>query len=227
MSQQKGIGRRRFLIGAGAVGFGLVTCSGAGVLAVREPHIEFSELSCGQGVKGKVLVTYASQFGSTGEVAAAIAQTLCGSGIATDVRQVPQVNDLSSYRAVIVGAPVHSSEWMPEAVDFVSANQDLLSKLPVAYFLTCMTLAVTDRPSELQKIDNVLEKVQRDIPAVIPVGKGLFAGALDYGKMSFMYRMMYDMFSPDNTTGDFRDWTAIRAWANIIGSKLLERGAKK
>ncbi|MBN1995554.1 MAG: flavodoxin domain-containing protein [Anaerolineae bacterium] len=227
MSQQKGVNRRRFLIGIGAAGLGLATCGGAGVLAVREPHIAFSELSCGQGVsdQGKVLVTYASQFGSTGEVAAAIAQTLCGSGMAADVKQVTRVDDLSSYRAVIVGAPVHSSEWMTEAVDFVSANQELLSQLPVAYFLTCMTLAVTDRPAELQKIDNVLEKVQRDIPAVIPVGKGLFAGALDYGKMSFMYRMMYNMVSPDNTTGDFRDWTAICAWANIIGSKLLERGA--
>jgi menaquinone-dependent protoporphyrinogen oxidase len=226
MSQQKGISRRRFLIGVGAAGLGLATCGGAGVLAVREPHIEFSQLSCGQEVsgRGKVLVTYVSQFGSTGGVAAAIAQTLCGSGMAADVKQVTQVDNLSDYSAVIVGAPVHSSAWMPEAVEFVKANQDSLSKLPVAYFLTCMTLAVTDRPAELQKIDNVLEMVQRDIPTVTPVGKGKFTGALEYNKMSFIYRMVYQMVTPDNTTGDFRNWAAIHAWTESIGSKLMEEG---
>lgn len=223
MSQQKGINRRRFLIGVGAAGLGLTVCSGAGVLAMQEPHIEFSELSCGQGTsdQGKVLVTYASQFGSTGEVAAAIAQMLCGGGLAADVRLVTHVNDLSPYRAVIVGAPVQSSEWMPEAVNFVRTNRDSLSKLPVAYFLTCMTLGLTDRPEERQKIAGVLEKVQGDIPTVIPVAKGLFAGALDYSKMSFMYRMIYQVTAPDHTTGDFRDWAAIRAWAETTGQKLL------
>jgi menaquinone-dependent protoporphyrinogen oxidase len=225
MSQQKRISRRRFLIGAGAAGLGLAACSGAGILAVQEPHIEFSELSCGQRAsdQGKVLVTYASQFGSTGEVAAAIAQTLCERGLAADVRLVAYVNDLSPYRAVIVGAPVHSNEWLPEAVNFVRTNRNSLSKLPVAYFLTCMTLGLTDRPEEKQKIAGVLEKVQGNIPEVIPVGKGLFAGALDYSKMSFMYRMIYQVVAPDHTTGDFRDWAAIRAWAEIVGPKLQER----
>jgi menaquinone-dependent protoporphyrinogen oxidase len=223
MNQRKGISRRRFLIGAGAAGLSLAACSGAGVLAMREPHIEFSELSCGQEAsdQGKVLVTYVSQFGSTGEVAAAVAQTLCERGLAADVRRVTHVNDLSPYRAVIVGAPVHSNEWMPEAVDFVRTNRNSLSKLPVAYFLTCMTLGLTDRPEERQKIAGVLEKVQRDIPAVIPIGKGLFAGALDYSKMSFMYRMIYQVVTPEHTRGDFRDWAAIRAWAETVGSKLL------
>jgi len=219
---QKGTSRRHFLIGA--AGLGLAACGGAGIWAAQEPRLEFSELGCGRAVNDrKILVTYASQFGSTGEVATAIAQTLCASGVAVDVKLVTHVNDLPLYRAVIVGAPVHSSKWMPEAVDFVRTNRDLLSKLPVAYFLTCMTLGLTDRPEERQKIAGILEKVQTDIPDVTPVSKGLFAGALDHAKMSFMYRMIYRAVAPNHTTGDFRDWAAIRAWAEAVGSQLVKR----
>ena len=223
MSQQKRVSRRRFLIGAGAAGLGLVACGGAGALAIREPHIEFGELSCGQETsdQGKVLVTYASQFGSTGEVAAEIAQALCGRGLAVDVMQVSHVHNLSPYRAVIVGAPVHSNEWLPEAVEFINANRDSLSNLPVAYFLTCMTLGLSDRPEDKRKITGVLEQVQRDIPNVVPVSKGLFAGALDLSRMSFAYRMIYQLVSPNHTVGDFRDWAAIRAWSETVGSELL------
>lgn len=224
MSQQKRISRRQFLIGA--AGVSILTCGGTGVLALRQPPIEFSELNCDQVAsdQGKVLVTYASQFGSTGGVAAAIAQTLCEGGVAAEVRFVTNVTDPSAYRAVIVGAPVHSDEWMPEAVTFVETNRNLLSQLPVAYFLTCMTLGLTNQPEARQKIAGVLEKVQKQVPEVTPVDKGLFAGALDYSKMSYFMRVMYQVFAEDDTDGDFRDWNAIRAWTDAVRPKLLGNG---
>ncbi len=222
MIPKKGTSRRHFLIGI--AGFGLAACAGVGILSAQEPRLEFSELSYSSAADDRrVLVTYASQFGSTGEVATAIAQTLCATGIAVDVKLVTHVNDPSLYRAVIVGAPVHSSKWMPEAVDFVRTNRDSLNKLPVAYFLTCMTLGLTDRPEERQRIAGILEKVQTDIPDVTPISKGLFAGALDYGKMSFVYRMIYQILAPDHRTGDFRDWAAIRVWAGAVGPRLVKR----
>jgi menaquinone-dependent protoporphyrinogen oxidase len=224
MRQQKRISRRQFLIGA--AGVSILTCGGAGVLALRQPAIEFNELSCDQAAsdQGKVLVTYASQFGSTGGVAAAIAQALCESGVAAEVKFVSNVTDLSAYRAVIVGAPVHADEWMPEAVTFVETNRNLLSRLPVAYFLTCMTLGLTNQPEARQKMAGVLEKVQKQIPGVTPVDKGLFAGALDYSKMSYFMRVMYQTFAEDDTEGDFRDWNAIRAWTDAVRPKLLGNG---
>jgi menaquinone-dependent protoporphyrinogen oxidase len=224
MSHQKGISRRHFLIGA--AGLGVAACGGVGFLAAQQPVITFNEFSCGEAANNqkKVLVTYASQFGSTGEVAAAMAQTLCESGLAATVKLVTNVNDLSPYRAVIVGAPVHADEWMSDALNFVQTNRTLLSKRPVAYFLTCMTLGSTEQPGPRQKIAGVLEKVQADIPEVIPVDKGLFAGALDYSRMSYFLRGMYQGFAEDDTAGDFRDWEAIRAWTKLVGPKLLETG---
>ncbi len=153
--------------------------------------------------------------------AAAIAQTLCKAGVATDAKHIASVTDLSTYDAVIIGALVNSDEWMPEVVEFVGANRTQLSQMPVAYFLTCMTLGLTDQPEAREKIAAVLDAVEKQIPEVKPLEKGLFAGALDYSKMSVAMQMMYRAFAEDGTSGDFRDWDAIRAWAGNIGTRLL------
>jgi len=51
------------------------------------------------------------------------------------------------------------------------------------------------------------------------VDVGLFAGVMDYSKLSFMLRlMMKAMGSPE---GDFRDWEAIRAWASQVRARLV------
>jgi sulfite reductase alpha subunit-like flavoprotein len=54
-------------------------------------------------MKNKVLIVYASRAGSTGEVAKVIGQTLSDAGASVDVRSVSDENDLSNYKALIVG----------------------------------------------------------------------------------------------------------------------------
>jgi len=50
------------------------------------------------------------------------------------------VKNLNSYQGVIVGSAIYRGKWMPEAVNFVKANAELLSQIPVAYFMVCMTM---------------------------------------------------------------------------------------
>lgn len=55
---------------------------------------------------------------------------------------------------------------------------------------------------------------------VQPVDVGLFAGAMDYGKLSLPFRLiMKGMKIPE---GDFRDWDVIHAWANDVQPRVLE-----
>ncbi|MFZ5909559.1 MAG: flavodoxin domain-containing protein [Chloroflexota bacterium] len=219
MSQSKRFGRRDFLI------LGAATLGGAAWAALRQPAIEMDEYVCGLAAnsQGKILVTYTSRYGSTVGVASVIAETLCKTGMAADARHITSVTDLSAYSAAIIGSPVNSDEWMPEAVEFVQANRSRLSQMPVAYFLTCMTLGLTDQPEAREKIAGVLQAVETQIPEVKPLEKGLFAGALDYNKMSVAMQMIYRAFAEDGTSGDFRNWDAIRAWAEATGYKLLEK----
>jgi len=119
-----------------------LACSGLTALGDQQSGVEFVESSCGteNSIRGKILVAYASQYGSTGGVADAIARVLCKAGAVVDIRLVTNVADLSRYQVIIVGSPVQNDAWRPEAISFVKKNRKLLSKLPVAYFLTCMTL---------------------------------------------------------------------------------------
>lgn len=220
MTKDRGITRRQFLTRAVGASIAIGVAGGAGFWGLKKPPIHFIESEAGAGESGKILVTYASQYGSTGEVASMIATTLQDRGNTVDLKVVTNVKDVAGYRAVIVGSPVHDEEWMPEAVAFVERNQIPLSKLPVAYFLTCMTLGLTKEPEARQKIATVLEKVQKKIPQVQPIGHGLFAGALDYSKMSPAMQALYKLFSEDDTAGDFRDWKAIQEWAGTLDAKL-------
>jgi menaquinone-dependent protoporphyrinogen oxidase len=217
MNQNKGISRRRFLaLGAGATA---LACGGLGMLGMRPPEVEFVSSSCGNGgAKAKVLLAYASQCGSTGEVAQAIGQVLCESGAAVDVRLLKNVRQLDSYQAVVVGSAIRSSKWLPEAEDFVRTHQDTLSRVPVAYFATCMTLAV-DSAEARRKAATFLAPLREQVQ---PLDVGLFAGKLDFDKLPPAFRLLWPL-TPGGQVGegDYRDWDAIRAWAAGLRPKLL------
>ncbi len=83
----------------------------------------------------KILVTYASQFGSTAGCAESIAETLRESGNQVETQWVNDVANLIDYDLVIIGSAIQYDKWMPEARNFVKDNQNALSKLQVAYFL--------------------------------------------------------------------------------------------
>ena len=218
MSTGTKISRRQFLVLAGAaVGTAALACGGLAVLGSQQSEAEFVEPSCGaeRDAQSKVLIAYASQYGSTGGVAAAIAQPLCEAGMAVDVKLVTNVDDLSGYRAVIVGSPVHNDAWMPEAIGFVEANREQLSQLPVAYFLTCMTLGLDPQPEGRERMARVLARVQEQVPEVAPIGEGLFAGTIPVGHVSSIARGVYRVLGRqegDFQGIDFRDWDAIHAW---------------
>ncbi len=217
----KGLTRRQFLIGA--AGASVVACTGVGYWGTHGPEINFIETSYGipSATTPHILIAYASQYGSTGGVADAVAQALHEQGAAVDVRRVDDVRNITSYDAVLVGAPVISDEWMPEARDFVRKQRGVLAAVPTAYFLTCMTLALSNDEDDRRDIARHLEKIENDFPETAPVELGLFAGALDYNKMSPAMNVLYRLFSEDDTSGDYRDFDAIRAWATSFYPRLI------
>ena len=224
----KKVTRREFIVDstmmtAGAIG---AITLGSGVLLPEKAQAakeKFLETSCGIGKdKGrKTLVAYASDCGSTGEVAEAIGQVLCDSGMAVDVRLVESVKDLSSYQTAVIGSAVHADNWLPEAVKFVETNRKVLSQMPVAYFLTCLTLYKSNEQTR-SKARSFLDPVLDMFPQVKPVDMGLFAGVLDYSKLSFVVRMVMKakMKKKGVPEGDHRNWDAIRFWAKGLNSKL-------
>jgi menaquinone-dependent protoporphyrinogen oxidase len=96
------------------------------------PSVTLTESTYGeQNISKRILVTYASKCGSTGEVADAIGKTLTQTGARVEVLPLKKVTDLSGYQAVFVGSAIRVAKWLPEAVDFVGEiNMQLYSTSP-------------------------------------------------------------------------------------------------
>lgn len=206
-------------IWAATLGYGVMT-----PLESAASDIDFVEPNCGfENKRGpKVLIAYASKCGSTGEVAETIGQVLCQKGAMAETRLIKSDKAVEDYQAVVIGSAIHQNRWMPAATDFVKHHQDALSGMPVAYYFTCLTLADNSEKA-YRKARTFLDPLEAEAPRVKPVSVGMFAGVLDYSKLSFMYRtvMKRKMKKRGVQEGDYRDWQAIRSWALEIHSKLV------
>jgi menaquinone-dependent protoporphyrinogen oxidase len=169
----------------------------------------------------KILVAYASRAGSTGGVAEAIGKALADGGALVDVRLMKDVNDLAPYRAVVAGSAIREAKWLPEAMQFLQTNQAALERRPFAAFLVCITLAMPHGDQYRQFVTEYLKPVRA---TVRPIREGLFAGALDYSKLPLIpegLRMRILSASTKTPEGDYRNWDAIRDWAESIRPMLL------
>lgn len=163
-------------------------------------------------MNGKILVTYASQGGSTAGIAEAIGKQLSGNGTAVDVLPVKTVTDISPYQAVIIGSAVHSGKWMPEALEFIRQNQSVLRRIPTAVFQVCMMLAASNE-SYKRMVPDWLDPIQLMIH---PVSQASFAGALwpdRYAKFTEKLGLRIFLATIKLKAGDYRDWDAIQSWS--------------
>lgn len=171
-----------------------------------------------------VLVTYSTWGGATHSIAEAIAEALRTSGRKVDVIEASEVRDLTAYRAVVIGAGVHAGYLHGDMAKFLKRHRLMLSQMPVAYFVVCMTMR-EDTPSNRQQAEAYLDRVRRQVPEIKPIAVGLFAGAVltsgpDFERLPFPLKWVYRALAP---LGDARNWEAIRAWAQHLDAQLTAR----
>lgn len=168
----------------------------------------------------KILVTYASRAGSTVGVAETIGQTLAENGMQVDVLPMQDVKSLSAYHAVIAGSAIRGSKWLPEAMQFLSEHQAELKQKLFAAFMICITLAMPGAEKYRQGLREWMSPVRS---LVHPVSEGYFAGALDFSKLPLTPNVLLMRLAVALRIfprGDHRDWKAIQAWAESIGSQM-------
>ncbi len=205
--------RRRFLTAAG-IGLAATTaaCIGGGYVATFAPETAVVDLTFTKesAMSRRMLVTYATRAGSTAEIAAAIARTLSERGFAVDVKPIKARPEVTGYDAIIVGSAIRMSHWLPEAVDFVKANQAALNGVPVALFTVHMLNTGDDETSRANRAA-YLDAVR---PLINPVAEAYFAGAMNFARLSFLDRLIARMVGA--VEEDRRDWAAIEAWSEEV-----------
>jgi menaquinone-dependent protoporphyrinogen oxidase len=207
------LSRRNFLTVAGiTVGAAAVACSGLGYAATLPPEIDTPQLTYGKDneMNKRILVTYATRAGSTGEVASAIGETLAGRGFLVEVKPIKAKPSPEGYQAVLVGSAVRMGQWLPEAVDFLKTNQSIFNSLPVGLFTVHMNNLGEADASRTQR-HAYLGGVR---PFVKTADEVFFAGKMDMSKLSFLDRTIARMVGSKDE--DARDWNKIRVWAQTV-----------
>jgi menaquinone-dependent protoporphyrinogen oxidase len=184
--------------------------------AMHRPAVVLAQGRCSAGavMKKKVLVVYASRAGSTGEVAQAISERLCGMGFDAEVRPVETVSSLVGFEAVVLGSAVRYGTWLPETKRFIESHRSELAQLPLALFTVHMGALGDDASSQATRA-GYTKAVRAGLK---PRDEAFFAGKIDLARLSFFERMAVKLAK--SPLGDMRDWDRIRRWADGLGEKL-------
>jgi menaquinone-dependent protoporphyrinogen IX oxidase len=184
----------------------------------------------------KILVTYATNSGSTADVGKVMTEEIQKTGADVDFMPIAEVQDLTSYTTVVLGAPMIFG-WHRQALKFLKKhNKSLLTK-QLAVFVTCMNL--TDTGEEIIDgipitVDENLRKPPQNrnrlslkeryskpsnyIRPILqaskqkPVSIAFFAGQLNYSGMRW-WAMIFVILILKAQAGDRRNWDAIRKWS--------------
>jgi menaquinone-dependent protoporphyrinogen oxidase len=167
-----------------------------------------------------VLVTYATRYGSTGEVAEQVAAGLRHHGFVVDSLPIREVDRLDDYGGVVIGAPIYIGQWHKEARTFLARYERELAGRPVAIFALG---PLSDEASEVQGARAQLESTVAGYPWLKPVAVELFGGKYDPGKLGFLHKLLAVLpASPlhGRPLQDARDWPTIRAWSSDVAGLM-------
>lgn len=161
----------------------------------------------------RVLVAYATKLGSTQEIAETIGRVIRESdaGLEVDVLAARDVADVTAYDAVILGSALYAAHWQRDANRFVTRHLAELQGRPAWLFSS----GPLDRSADWGRLPVA--------PAVALTTDPI--GARDH--RTFGGRLLADapvdpQVLATHPVGDFRDWDAIRAWAQGIAMEITQ-----
>lgn len=168
----------------------------------------------------RVLVAYASKYGSTKEVTEAIVATLRENDLLVDLKPVQEVKTLEEYTAVLLGAPLYMLHWHKEARIFLSQYREALIKRPVAVFALG---PLSDDKNEWEEVRAQLDKELAKFSWLVPISIEIFGGKFDPKKLRLPDKIITILpASPLHGMPaiDLRKWTEIRTWARNLATQF-------
>lgn len=161
-----------------------------------------------------VLVAYATKYGSTKEVAEAVAEQLRSHGLTVEVQPAGEVTSVDGYSAIVLGAAFYYFHMLRDAHRFLKHNRKALAQVPVAVFGMG---PFEDKPEDFADVREQLDKALAKHEWFTSVATAVFGGAFDPTKLRFPDANPAVKKMPH---ADIRDWDAIRAWADSLSERF-------
>jgi len=177
----------------------------------------------------RVLVAYASKYGSTKGIADFIGERLRQQGVEADVQEVGAVHSTTEYDAFVIGSALYMFHWVKEARQFVARNGASLSSRPVWLFSSGPVGTQTKDPKgrDVRDVSGPKE-IDELRDAVKPRDHRVFFGALYGSRLTGTLALGYRMARMSKSAreampeGDFRDWKEIGDWVDGIARALKD-----
>lgn len=182
-----------------------------------------------------ILILYASDHGSTGEIAERISSRISSQLPPTEVYSIKNFNPdhLDQYTAIVLGSCVHGMAWLPEATEFLTANKAALAEKPLfAFSVGAPTAMPQIFRAKWQKVEEkkLREKAEKLLGTQLRAHT-LFNGKFvkeDADKTMKIVCGLCCFCCGGMRYGDFRDWYLIEKWADEVVAALkapVEDGA--
>ncbi len=174
----------------------------------------------------KVLVGYASGYGSTSSYAEVVGEELRAAGHDAEVREARKVSSLDEYDYVIVGGSLRAGNWLGAAKKL--AKRAISANKPHSIFICCLS-AISEKGKEILAKE-VLPRLRENVPGLNLEGPGLFPGARNTDQYGFIVKKVMVSISrkegdekPDEPR-DHRDFELARSWAAQLARGMDHRG---
>ncbi|MFJ8200806.1 flavodoxin domain-containing protein [Streptomyces sp. NPDC096152] len=165
----------------------------------------------------RVLVAYGTKNGSTAQIAEAVAEVLRKDGLDAEALPARSVTAVEPYDAVLVGGGLYAGRWHKDARRFVRRHRRSLAGRPL-WFFSSGPLDASASERDIPPVPGV----RRAMTELDVIGHATFGGRLEEGAKGRMARMIVR----SGKGGDFRDFTAIEAWADRVGQELTAAGRR-
>ncbi len=163
-------------------------------------------------MKTKILVAYATKYGSTEEIAQKISEVLKNSGMEVTLSEASEIKSIDNYNTIVLGSAVYVGSWRKQAARFLKKFQDELKDKKVYLFSSGPTgegdpVSLMEGWEFPKNLKEIADKIGvEDIK--------VFHGAVDPDKLSGLHKFMVSKIKAP--VGDFRNWEDIERWSRKV-----------
>jgi len=164
----------------------------------------------------RILIGYASRFGSTRDIANRIADTVRTRGNDVDLRSVDGISDFDHCDAVVFGSGVYDGSWTTEATELMRRHATVLARKPLWLF------SVGSFGDRHPIVGGLIKKEPKEIgelkQLLLPRDYRVFAGVIALDHWPVWGRLLFTALG--GHAGDNREWPDIEAWPEEIANEL-------